>query len=163
MKAGTSPTAQLESERAAIEAQVTGTYTTCKRCYEDCVSMLSDFRPGGFEPLKLDQLASQGLPRCIQTVFEWMMHHLRVLNAKCHQRETERQKLEKELSESKSRRVSEDIAYRRVQSELFEAQSQVVGMNQEIEDQRAHYAKTWGELTQTRKKMQKIEAEKVPV
>lgn len=152
---------QLEKDCAALESQIKASYSTCKKFHEECASALNDIRPTGVRLLRFDEVSAQSLPLLLEALLEWTVHHFRVLHAQCSRQREERQSLETELIEARTVRESEDIANRRAHSELLEAQSQVMKMTRAAEDQRAHYAKTWGELSQTRKRLQEVMAEKV--
>ena len=153
--------AQLEKECTALDAQIKTSYSTCKQFYEECASALNDIRPAGVRHLGFDKAAAQSLPLLLQTLLEWTVHHFRVLHAHCSRQKEDRQNFEIELIEARKVRDSEDIANRRAHSELLEAQSRITEMMRAAEDQRAHYAKTWGELSQTRKQLKEVITEKV--
>ena len=153
--------AQLEKEYTDLEAQIKTSYSTCKQYYEECASALNDIRPAGVRHLRFDKIAEQSLPLLLQTLLEWTVHHFRLLHAHCSRQREDRQRFEIELIEARKVRDSEDIANRRAHSELLEAQSQITEMMRAADDQRAHYAKTWGELSQTRTRLKEVMAEKV--
>lgn len=73
----------------------------------------------------------------LETLLDWILHHLRVLSTKCIQDAVLQQNLQRMLMEAQVTAGAEKVARCRDSSELLEAQSQIMALTKSSEKERA--------------------------
>ena len=92
----------LENERTALENQLKASHLICKRFYAQCVKTLQRARPGALNQVDVQGSAAQGLGVLLENIFEWLLHHLEVLNTKYENQGKERRELQSFLLQERT-------------------------------------------------------------
>jgi hypothetical protein len=131
--------AQDKIERAALEDQLTSSHVICTSFYQECVRTLQEARPAGLKLIdkKIERSTARGLSMLLETLLDWILHHLRVLSTKCIQDAVLQQNLQRMLMEAQVTAGAEKVARCRASSELLEAQSQIMALTKSSEKERA--------------------------
>ena len=131
--------AQDKIERAALEDQLTSSHVICTSFYQKCVRTLQEARPAGLKLIdkQIERSTARGLSLLLETLLEWILHHLRVLSTKCIHDAVLQQNLQRMLMEAQVTAGAEKVAHCRASSELLEAHSQIMALTKSSEKERA--------------------------
>ena len=156
-------------DSSAIESQLQESKAICKRYSEKFETALRDARPTGMQRIQCnEEIFAQGLPRVLETLLEWILHHVIAIMSSAGTKDQYRKQLEGELVAAHDVQQQQqflldahDAEHHRLSSELQETQSEMMHILDDADEKRLLCEQTGMELSRTRKQLQQVMMEKV--